>query len=69
MASVSGKVLAKALERLGWTLLRINGSHHIYGRAGARVRLTIPIHGNDPLKPGLLNALLKAAGLSLDDLR
>ncbi len=34
MASVSGKAFAKALERRGWMLLRINGSHHIYGKAG-----------------------------------
>ncbi len=69
MASVSGKAFAKALERRGWMLLRINGSHHIYGKAGERMRITVPIHGNEALKPGLLNALLKQTGLSLDELR
>ncbi len=28
MRSVSGKELARVLERHGWTLLRIQGSHH-----------------------------------------
>ena len=42
------------VERRGWTLLRINGSHHIYGKSGSVVRLSIPIHGNKPLKLGLL---------------
>ncbi len=69
MASVSGKVFAKALERWGWMLLRVNGSHHIYGQAGERMRITVLIHGNEALKPGLLNALLKQTGLSLDDLK
>jgi len=46
MKSISGKDLARAVEKRGWTLLRINGSHHIYGKDGSVVRLSIPIHGN-----------------------
>ena len=68
MKSVSGKDLAQALERRGWQLLRVRGSHHIYGREGTVVRLSVPIHGNPPLKVGLLRHLLKAAGLSEEDL-
>jgi len=34
MKSLSGKDLARVLERHGWRLLRVQGSHHIYGRAG-----------------------------------
>lgn len=68
MKSVSGKELAKVLERHGWTLLRIQGSHHIYGRPGSIVRLSVPIHGNKPLKIGLLKHLLKMAELTEDDL-
>jgi predicted RNA binding protein YcfA (HicA-like mRNA interferase family) len=37
---------ARIIERRGWQLLRINGSHHIYGKSGSIVRLTIPIHRN-----------------------
>lgn len=68
MKSVSGKELAKALERNGWTLLRINGSHHIYGKNGVPVRISIPMHGNRPLKTGLLAHILKMAGLKESDL-
>ena len=67
MKSVSGQQLARALERHGWSLLRIQGSHHIYGKSGVPVRVSVPIHGNTPLKVGLLNHLLKLAGLSEDD--
>jgi predicted RNA binding protein YcfA (HicA-like mRNA interferase family) len=35
MRSVSGKDIAKVLERHGWSLLRVQGSHHIYGKAGS----------------------------------
>ena len=68
MKSVSGRQLAKALERHGWSLRRIHGSHHIYGRPGSIVRLSIPVHANKPLKVGLLRHLLKAAGLAEDDI-
>jgi len=54
MKSTSGRDFVRIIERRGWTLLRINGSHHIYGKTGSIVRLSIPIHGNKPLKTGLL---------------
>ena len=68
MKSVSGKELAQVFERHGWTLLRIQGSHHIYGKTGSVVRLSVPIHGNRPLKTGLLKHLRKMAGLEESDL-
>jgi len=68
MKSVSGKELARLLERHAWTLLRIHGSHHIYRKSGSVVRLSVPIHGNQPLKIGLLKHLLKMAGLQESDL-
>lgn len=64
MKSVSGKEFAKVLERHSWTLLRIQGSHHVYGKPESIVRISVPIHGNKPLKIGLLKHLLKIAGLS-----
>lgn len=68
MKSISGKELAKLLEKHGWILLRISGSHHIYGKAGSDVRLSVPIHKNQDLKIGLLRHLLKLAELSENDL-
>jgi predicted RNA binding protein YcfA (HicA-like mRNA interferase family) len=68
MKSLSGKELARVLERHSWRLLRTQGSHHIYGKEGSIVRLSVPIHGNQPLKTGLLDHLLKMAGLEEEDL-
>jgi predicted RNA binding protein YcfA (HicA-like mRNA interferase family) len=68
MKSVSGRELARIIERRGWILLRVSGSHHIYGKAGSVVRLSIPIHGSKPLKTGLLRHLVKLAEISDDDL-
>jgi predicted RNA binding protein YcfA (HicA-like mRNA interferase family) len=49
-------------------LARIQGSHHIFTMPGRRERIVIPIHGNQPLKQGLLRSLMKIAGLRDDDL-
>ena len=68
MKAISGREFARLVERRGWTLLRINGSHHIYGRPGVDVRLTIPIHANRPLKIGLLRHLAKLAEIPEHDL-
>ncbi len=65
MTLLSGKELAKLVESKGWTLLRINGSHHIYAKPGVSVRLSIPIHGSTKLKAGLQRHLMKLAGLSI----
>lgn len=68
MKSVSGKGFTKVLERHGWSLLRVQGSHHIYGKTGSNVRLSVPVHGNQSLKIGLLKHLMKMAGLSEENL-
>ena len=68
MKAVSGRELARTVERRGWNLLRVNGSHHIYGKAGSIVRLSIPINGNKALKTGLLRHLLKAAEIDESEL-
>jgi predicted RNA binding protein YcfA (HicA-like mRNA interferase family) len=51
MKSVSGRDFIKVIERRGWRLLRINGSHHGYGKDGSVVRLSVPVHGAYNLKP------------------
>jgi predicted RNA binding protein YcfA (HicA-like mRNA interferase family) len=68
MKTISGKELARIVEKHGWELLRIHGSHHIYGKPDSIVRLSIPIHRDKPLKKGLLKHLIKMAGLHDKDL-
>lgn len=66
MTSISGKNFAKVLEQNGWVLLRVQGSHHIYGKPGVPERISVPIHSNKSLKTGLLRHFLKVAKLSDD---
>jgi predicted RNA binding protein YcfA (HicA-like mRNA interferase family) len=58
---MSGKDLVKLLKQNGWVLDRIRGSHHIMRKDG--VDVSVPVHRNEDLKAGILNALKKKAGL------
>ena len=68
MKSLSGKALCKIVERRGWILKRVTGSHHIYARKGVLAILSIPVHGNRDLPIGTLRRIMKDAGLSEADL-
>jgi predicted RNA binding protein YcfA (HicA-like mRNA interferase family) len=68
MKSISGKKLCKILEKKGWSLDRITGSHHIYKKLGSNKILSIPVHQNKDLKVGTLKALMAIAELTEDDL-
>ena len=48
--------------------MRIKGSHHVFTKDGRPERIVIPIHGNKPLKIGLLRSLMKIADLSEEDI-
>ena len=68
MKQVSGKAFVKVASAHGWQLDRIKGSHHIMTKYGEDAILTIPVHGNKPLKIGLLKALMKQAAINESDL-
>jgi predicted RNA binding protein YcfA (HicA-like mRNA interferase family) len=68
MKSISGKALCKIVEREGWTIKRVTGSHHIYSKRGIRVILSIPVHGNRDLPTGTLKIILKDACLTIEDI-
>ena len=63
MTPPSGLDFIRFLEAHGWRLARIKGSHHVFGKPGERAKLTVPVHGNHPLKVGTFRTLLKLAGL------
>lgn len=59
---MNGKQLKKILELRGWRLDRISGSHHIMVREGSR-SIPVPVHGATDLPKGLVQAILKQAGI------
>jgi predicted RNA binding protein YcfA (HicA-like mRNA interferase family) len=65
---VSGRAFCRIVERRGWSLLRVTGSHHAYGKPGEQARLSIPVHGSVPFKEGLQRYLMKLARIREDEL-
>jgi len=63
LKAVNGRRFCRLLEQKGWELKRINGSHHIYAKFGNPARISVPVHGNKPLKIGLLRHLMKVADI------
>jgi len=66
MRPLTGKELASILEKHGWQLARIHSSHHVYVKPGRIERISVPIHGNKQLGPGLQSFLLKSAGIEVE---
>jgi len=57
---------SKIVEKKGWVLQRITGSHYIYENPQEQKILSIP--RNQDLKIGTLKALMKIANITEDDL-
>ncbi|NJL62733.1 MAG: type II toxin-antitoxin system HicA family toxin [Methylacidiphilales bacterium] len=68
MKAISGKALCKIIEKNGWVLKRITGSHHIYTKEDVAVILSIPVHSNRDLPIGTLKSIMKDAGITEEDL-
>jgi predicted RNA binding protein YcfA (HicA-like mRNA interferase family) len=64
---ISPEELGQVLERCGFELEWIKGSHHFYHNPETKRSTVVPFHGNDVPK-GLLNEILKAAGISWEEL-
>ncbi len=68
MKTLSGKEFAKLLEKRGWLLKRISGSHFIYSHPDKIEIISVPVHKNDDLKRGLQKKLMNIADISDTDL-
>ena len=58
----SGKDMVKEMQKSGWVIDRIEGSHYIMEKGGLTV--TVPVHGNKDLKMGTETRIRKITGLT-----
>jgi len=63
---ISPEKLARILEKCGFELERISGSHHFYHNRKTKKSTVVPFHSRDVPK-GLLNEILKEAGISREE--
>jgi predicted RNA binding protein YcfA (HicA-like mRNA interferase family) len=58
----------RALEKAGFIVVRIRGSHHILVHSEDRSRTTnVPGHGSHDLPRGTLRAIIRQAGLTVEE--
>jgi len=55
---ISGKEFIKFLQKLGFVVVRVNGSHHRLKHSDGRVT-TVPVHKNEGLPKGLLHKIIR----------
>lgn len=57
----------RILEKRGFILDRVKGSHHIYLNPDTKQRAVVPVHRRD-LPQGTLLSILKQAGIEREEL-
>jgi len=68
MKTIKVRDIIKALERNGWHLIAMKGSHRQYKHPAIPGRVTIAGKPNHDLAPGTLNSILKQAKLKANKL-
>lgn len=68
LPAIKPSELIRVLEKKGWHLDRIRGSHHIMIHPALHRVVPVPVHNRD-LKTGTLNGILRVAGISREEFR
>ena len=63
LQSVKGKNLVKILNKIGWHLDHIQGSHYILRNENGK-KLTVAVHGNSEIPKGTFIGILNDADIS-----
>ena len=65
---VKGRQLIRALQKAGFSVIRIKGSHHFIRHSDGRATV-VPVHAGETIGPGLLNQIMKDTELDRDRLQ
>jgi len=69
MPRVPAREVVNALERAGWYVHNVSGSHHQLLHPERPGKVTVPVHGNRILQPWLLKKVLNQATMTVDEFR
>ncbi len=64
---VTGAQVGRALERAGFVLVRVTGSHHHFHKGGVPGVVTVPVHAGETIPPGTLSSILRQAEMSVEE--
>lgn len=65
--AIPGAKVVKALERAGFTVVRITGIHHVMRHLDGRV-VVVPVHPGHDMAKGTLRNILRIVGMTPDEL-
>jgi len=64
MSGIHAERMIRALERLGWAVVRSAGSHHALAKPGRPGVITVPVHKGQTMKTPTARQILKQAGVT-----
>jgi predicted RNA binding protein YcfA (HicA-like mRNA interferase family) len=68
LAGLNGHQVIKALQRHGFELVRVSGSHYMLRKPGKSLcKVSVPVHGSRDLPPGTVRSIIKQAGLTVEE--
>ena len=66
--SVRGERIVQALEKAGFKLARVSGSHHIMRHPDGR-GTTVPVHKGRDVAKGTVRGILSDTGMTIEELQ
>jgi predicted RNA binding protein YcfA (HicA-like mRNA interferase family) len=66
--ALPGAKVVRALERAGFAIARVSGSHHVMRHPDGRT-VVVPVHANRDIPKGTLRNILSIVGMTTDELR
>ena len=68
LPAINGRSTVRALTKAGFVVDRIVGSHYVLKYPGEPTRtVVVPCHSGRDLKPGTLRAIIRQAGLTVEE--
>ena len=68
LPTLTGAEVVRALERGGFTVVRIRSSHHFMRHPDGRTTV-VAVHAGETIGPGLLSKILRDCGLDREQFR
>lgn len=65
LPALTGNELIKVLEKIGFVVSRIRGSHHVLKHPEGKTTV-VPVHSGETIGPGLLRKIIRDSGLERD---
>ncbi|MBI3342825.1 type II toxin-antitoxin system HicA family toxin [Candidatus Gottesmanbacteria bacterium] len=64
---ISARKLIKVLQKKGFVLHRVSGSHHVFIRKTDQLSVSVPVHAGHDLGRGITRSILKDAEITQEE--